>query len=311
MPLETPIAFCIFNRPKLTLQVFDRIRTAKPKQLFVVADGAREDRPNEAILVQQTRAVVDRVDWDCEVKTNFAERNLGCKQRIATGLDWAFEQSEELIILEDDCLPAVSFFGYCEKLLERYRDQPRVMMISGDNFQPKPRSENSYYFSRWPHIWGWASWRRAWNHFDADVKTWPETKSTGQLRATFGSDEEYQYWSDTLDQHHAGNIDTWDFSWSIACWRMGGLCILPERNLVTNLGFGPSATHTTDSNSELANLLTMEVGELIHPAKIAPNRIADQHTWENVLAPKQDTVGAIESPKNAKWYHRFTRKQAG
>ncbi|MFK7767054.1 MAG: glycosyltransferase family 2 protein [Mariniblastus sp.] len=311
MPLETPIAFCIFNRPELTAKVFARIRDVKPKRLFVIADGARPEKQGEADLVKQTRAVIELVDWDCEVKTDFANQNLGCKKRISTGLDWAFGQSEELIILEDDCLPAKSFFPFCEELLNRYRDQPKIMMISGNNFQPESLSEDSYYFSRWPHIWGWASWRRAWKHFDAEVSSWPNSKSSGDLRSVFGSAEEYDYWSTMLDQQHAGAIDTWDFPWAYACWQNKGLSILPQRNLVTNLGFGPSATHTTDVNSMLANLKSNEMGKLTHPSKIHPNVVADQYTWANVMSPKVAADSNPSPPRNPKWYHRFTRSKAG
>ena len=226
MSLNTPIAFCIFNRPELTRRVFQSIAQAKPKTLYVIADGARPDHADEQELVNLSRAVIEQVDWDCDVKTNFFSANLGCKQRMASGLSWAFQQSEELIILEDDCLPHPSFFGFCDQLLDRYRNDERIMMISGVNFQPAPNSPHSYYFSRWPHIWGWASWRRAWNHFDVDVASWPEIKESQQLMSAFGSDQEYQHWAAILDRQHAGDIDTWDFPWAYACWINRGLSIL-------------------------------------------------------------------------------------
>lgn len=308
MPLETPIAFCLFNRPELTRQVFQSIALAKPKMLYLISDGARPGRPEEHRLVEQSRAVIERVDWDCEVKTNFADVNLGCKQRMASGLSWAFQQSEELIILEDDCLPHPSFFEYCEQLLERYRNDQRIMMISGDNFQPIRRSSNSYYFSRWPHIWGWASWRRAWNHFDVEITSWPDVKSSQRMMSVFGSEQEYKHWSHILDQQHAGEIDTWDFQWAYACWINSGLTILPEANLITNIGFGPDATHTIDPGSRLANLGTHEVGRLIHPPRVLQNYIADQYTWENVLAPPLAEL--CKPGLRDKWYHRFIPNKA-
>ena len=251
MSLETPIALCIFNRPELTARVFEAIRCAGPKQLLVIADGPRENQPGDAEVVEQTRKILDRIDWPCEVKTNFSPTNLGCRVRMATGLTWAFEQAEELIILEDDCLPDPTFFSFAQSLLNRYRDVPQIMMISGDNFQPGPTSNNSYYFSRWAHIWGWASWRRAWNHFDLEIQSWPETKISGSLAEQVDSPAEYQYWANVFDQVHQGQIDTWDFSWAYALWKQNGLAILPELNLVTNLGFSDSATHTTVSYTHL------------------------------------------------------------
>ncbi len=307
MSLETPIAFCLFNRPDLTRRVFQAIAHARPKALYVISDGPRSDHPDEERLVEQSRAVIEQIDWDCTVKTNFSNVNLGCKTRIASGLTWAFQQSEELIILEDDCLPHPSFFAYCEQLLERYRLDQRIMMISGDNFQPSRRSRYSYYFSRWPHIWGWASWRRAWEQFDVKISSWPEFRSSEKLKSRFGSQQEYEHWSHVLDEQYAGKIDTWDFPWAYACWCNSGLTILPERNLVANIGFGPEATHTMNPCSQLANRTTQEIGRLIHPAHVLPDYVADQYTWENILSPP-----AVETSSrgNDKWYHRFRSRNA-
>lgn len=305
--MDTPIAFCIFNRPELTRRVFGAIRAARPKQLLVIADGPRPTHPNDPKAVQLTRQIIETVNWPCDVQTNFSEENLGCKRRIATGLTWAFDQAERLIILEDDCLPDPSFFPFCEQLLDRFADDPQVMMISGDNFQPHQRTENSYYFSRWAHIWGWASWRRAWQHFDVDIQSWPQVKQEGRLRSIFDCQSEYQYWSQVLDRQHAGEIDTWDFPWTYAMWHQNALAVLPETNLVTNLGFGESATHTTDPLSKLANLPVGKLGPLTHPREIAPNRVADRHTWETIFQPPPAPL-----PKR-RWYQKLfprSRKQA-
>ena len=313
MSLETPIAFCIFNRPALTARVFEAIRCAAPKQLFVIADGPRDDRPGDQEAVEQTRKLLDRIDWACEVKTNFSAVNLGCKTRMATGLTWAFEQAEELIILEDDCLPDPTFFNFAQSLLRHYRDEPQVMMISGDNFQPGPTSGNSYYFSRWAHIWGWASWRRAWKHYDLDIESWPADKSSGLLAANVDSTAEYQYWSDVFDQVHRGEIDTWDFSWAYALWKRNGLAVLPEVNLVTNLGFNETATHTIDPQSKLANLPTGSIDQIIHPTEIQRNIAADKFTWENIMAPPKTEPAELlvdRSHKTLRWHQRLLRSFA-
>lgn len=306
MPLETPVAFCIFNRPEVTRQVFQAIARAQPRSLFLIGDGPRDGHAGEHERVSKTRDIVNQIDWPCDVKSNFSQHNMGCKRRMATGIGWAFEHSEELIILEDDCLPDPTFFGYCEQLLERYRNDDRIMMISGDNFQPHRRSRNSYYFSRWPHIWGWASWRRAWNRFDVEISSWPRVKAGRGLRSVFDSEQEYRYWESLLDRQHAGEIDTWDFPWAYACWATGGLTILPETNLISNLGFSDTATHTTDHNSKLANLPTEPMGNLTHPSQIVPHAIADQFTWQHVLSPPAE-VAPQRSPK---WYRRLFCKPA-
>ena len=298
--LQTPIAFVIFNRPDTTEVVFDSIRQARPKELFVIGDGHRSNVEGEEEKVERARKVIQRVDWDCDVRTCFSNENLGCKYRVATGLDWAFSQSDRLIILEDDCVPDPSFFSFCEELLERFEDEQRVMMISGDNFQdsqPKDLAQPSYYFSRWSHIWGWASWRRAWTHFDVDVKSWPDKKMTSELRHWFDSEEEYLHWEATLDRQHAGQIDTWDFPWQYACWANGGMTILPNVNLVSNIGFRADATHTVNAESRLAALPTGRIQSIKHPEEIELNRTADRNTWETIFRPQPAATTKIRKSR--------------
>lgn len=312
MTLETPIAFCIFNRPELTSRVFDAIAKQKPKRLMVIADGPRRFHPTDPDRVQMARSVIERIDWPCELQTNFADDNLGCRQRMASGISWAFEQAEELIILEDDCLPDDSFFAYCEELLKRYRRESQVMMISGNNFQPQTRTVDSYYFSRYTHIWGWASWRRAWKAFDLEMKTWPHVRSSRSLVHAFDDPGEYEHWRAIFDGQHANQIDTWDFSWMYACLKNNGLTILPERNLVSNLGFGDQATHTTDVRSPLAMLATDSLTRLRHPSAIARHAEADRWTFGNILAP--NIVRQPDAPtKKQKWIQKLMQfgKQTG
>ena len=282
---STPILFCIFNRPALTARVFEAIRARKPRALFIAGDGPRNLNPEDEANVAAARQVVSNVDWDCDVHTRFQSKNLGCKNGMASAINWAFGHTEELIILEDDCLPDPSFFRYCESLLTRYRENESVMMISGNNFQPSRRSDASYYFSRWTHIWGWATWKRAWQNFDVDISTWPQLKQSKQLKSVFTNPVEYAHWSRTLDSQHAGNIDTWDFPWAYAVWSNNGISILPEKNLVTNIGFGGDATHTTDPASKLAGIPTCDVGKLLHPLNVELNQEADRYTWKSIFLP--------------------------
>lgn len=171
--LNTPVAFIIFNRPDTTRRVFEMIRQAQPPKLLVIADGARENHPSDRQNCAAAKGIIAEVDWDCEVTTNYSDRNLGCRDRLASGLNWVFEQVPEAIILEDDCLPHSSFFRFCEEMLLKYRNDNRIMHIGGNNFQmQKSRTNDSYYFSRYNHCWGWASWGRAWQHYDVDMKLW-------------------------------------------------------------------------------------------------------------------------------------------
>ncbi|MDQ3918838.1 MAG: glycosyltransferase family 2 protein [Acidobacteriota bacterium] len=279
MSLATPVAFIIFNRPELTEEVFGAISAARPAKLLVVADGPRS--PQEAERCERARAVVANITWDCEVLTNFADANLGCRRRVSSGLDWVFSQVEEAIILEDDCLPAPSFFGYCEGLLERYREDERVMHVGGDNFQRgRRRADASYYFSRYCHIWGWASWSRAWRHYDVAMRTWPAGREL--IRGSFADEAEADFWAGIFDRVHAGQIDTWDYQWVYACWSQSGLAVVPEVNLVSNVGFGPDATHTR-GESEMSQLPVSDIGELRHPRLVIRNSEADDYSFDHVF----------------------------
>lgn len=252
--LTTPVVFIIFNRPDATERVFDEIARARPPKLLVVGDGARANRPGEAEKVATCRAIIKKVDWPCEVLTNFSETNLGCKVRVSSGLDWVFERVPEAIILEDDCLPHPTFFRYCQELLERYRDDERIGMISGDNFQfGVKRGDSSYYFSRFNHIWGWASWRRAWNYYDVTMRHWPLFIQNNSIRNITSSKREQEYWLKTFQSVYSGKIDTWDYQWTFALWSQGMKSVLPNSNLISNIGFGSDATHTinVDQNSNI------------------------------------------------------------
>ena len=275
--LNTPVVFLIFRRPDLTAQVFEAIRQAKPTKLLVVADGPRNE--DEVVLCQQSREITEQIDWECEVFRNYSDVNLGCRERVASGITWAFEQVEEAIILEDDCLPTFSFFTFCETLIERYRYDERIMMISGDNFQMgNIRNEYSYYFSRYVHIWGWASWRRAWKHYDVEMKTWLQFKEQGFIQSICENRHEQEYWIDIFDQVFSGVINTWDYQWLYASWTQSGLSIIPSYNLVKNIGCGLDATHPSD-NSISTNLPTQDIWEISHPSILVRNRIADDYTF--------------------------------
>jgi hypothetical protein len=297
--LHTPVAFLIFNRPDTTARVFAEIARARPPKLLVVADGARADRPGEREACRAAREVVERVDWSCEVLTDFAEENMGCRRRVSRGITWVFEQVEEAIILEDDCLPDPSFFPFCEELLARFREDERVMMVSGDNFQfGRRRTPYSYYFSRMMHIWGWATWRRAWRHYDVDLRLWAELRETSWLADLLGDDEAAAFWRDTFDKTSAGH-DTWDFQWVFTCWAQNGLAALPARNLVSNIGFGVAATHTK-AETRAANLPAGALEfPLSHPPHMIRDREADLFTLRELMLPQKQTL-----------YSRLRRKLA-
>lgn len=283
--LTTPVLFLIFNRPDTTKRVFEAVRKAKPPKLFVVADGPRPDRPGEWEKCQKVREIVTAVDWDCKVKTLFRDTNLGCRFGVSRAIDWFFQRVEEGIILEDDCLPTQSFFRFCQELLERYRYDERVMMISGNNFQfGRQCGSYSYYFTKYTHIWGWASWKRAWKFYDVNMNLWPEIKKKGLLKGLVNNPKEMNYWEQIFDRVHASKIDTWDYQWAFCCWVQNGLSVLPKVNLVSNIGLGIESTHT-HKDSPLANMpvLPMEF-PLKHPPFLLCDSKADSITFKNTCS---------------------------
>jgi len=288
--LKTPVALIIFNRPGTTERVFNEIANARPPKLLVVADGPRADRSGELEKCTETRAIIERVDWDCEVITHFSDVNLGCRKRVSSGIDWVFQQVPEAIFLEDDCLPHPDFFRYCEELLDYYRNDTRIMMISGDNFQfGESRGDSSYYFSRYIHVWGWASWRRAWKFYDVDMPLWPKIRDSDLLDYVYLDTKEKKYWEKIFNSIYSGLIDTWDYQWAFSCWSQNGLTVLPQNNMISNIGFDADATHTK-CKSELSELAAYEMKfPLKHPSCILPNVLADRYTFDKVINPSSWT----------------------
>jgi len=281
LPLQTAVLFLVFNRPATTAQVFDVIRKAKPPRLYVAADGARKDRAGEAEKVAKVREIVTNVDWRCEVKTLLREENLGCKYAVSGGITWFFESEEQGIILEDDCLPRLDFFIYCETLLNRYAKDDRVSVITGDNFQNGlTRGEASYYFSRYNHVWGWASWRRAWLKADMGIRFWPDWKVSPGWKEFWPDVIERRYWEKIFDRMYRDEIDTWDYAWTASVWFQDGLTVTPNVNLVSNIGFGPDSTHTFNTGSPFAEMATKAIGDLRHPELVAQNAAADRYTFD-------------------------------
>lgn len=282
--LQTPVALIIFNRPEQTEKVFAAIRQAKPLILLVVADGSRQEKIGEAEKCAEARAIIDKVDWDCQVFKNYSDINLGCRFRVSSGLDWVFETVEEAIILEDDCLPHPTFFRFCEELLNYYRHDQRMGSISGQNVQfGQKRTDYSYYFSRYTYCWGWATWRRAWQHYDLDMKIWPEIRDGNFLLDVLGNSKTAQDWAKTFQITYDQQIDTWDYQWTFSCWVQSYLTVVPNVNLVTNIGHGIASTHTADTSSKYSNMSVESISFPVkHPPFVIRDLKADEFT-ENTL----------------------------
>ncbi len=280
--VTAPVALIIFKRPELTAKVFEAIRQAQPSTLVVIADGPRTDKKGEAEACIAARAITENVDWPCRIIRHYSEKNLGCRDRVSSGLDLVFNEFDRAIILEDDCVPEPGFFRFCDELLERYRDDQRVMAISGDNFQfGNYQPEYSYYFSRYPHVWGWATWRRAWRHYDVAMPDWPQHRDNGWLAELFDDRKTIKFWQEVFQSVYDGRVDTWDHQWTYACWRQNSLTALPGVNLISNIGFDEDATHTRRSGLFSHMQVQSLDFPLRHPAAIVRDFRADNYTQRN------------------------------
>lgn len=310
--LETPVVFLVFNRPDTTAKVFESIRQAKPRQLFVVADGPRLNYPGEAEKCAATRAIVDQgVDWECEVLKDYAEENLGLKWRVSTGLDWVFATVEEAIILEDDCVAHPSFFPFCQELLAKYRHDERVMMINGTNILGTWKADHqSYHFSYFGSCWGWASWRRAWQYYDVEMKLWTDQEAQQRIRDVIVDEQQYRKCWEFFEATYYERANSWAYRWFFARLCQSGLLITPAVNLIANIGFNQEGTNTKKDIKGVGNLPTAEISfPLQHPACVAVDRQYDylryQKTWAENWLQRMRKQGR----KVKQWLLNFSRKE--
>ena len=279
---DTPVALFIYNRPVAVRASVTALRAAAPRKIFIVADGPRPDGDDRE-RTEAARAAAESIDWSCDVTKIYAPSNLGCSRRISSGITEVLQKSEAAIILEDDCLADPTFFRFAAELLEKYAADDRVAGISGDNFHfGRTFGPDSYLFSRFPHCWGWATWTRAWRSYDGEMTGWEEFRSSGWLERVFGASGA-RYWRNALDATTRGEIDSWAYRWTYACWKNDRLTIVPRVNLVSNIGFGASASHTR-RRSPLERVPARPMAfPLRHPARVEPNLDADRRIEKHVF----------------------------
>lgn len=278
---STSILFIVFNRPQTTKRVFDSIKKIRPKKLYISSDGPRINKEGERRKVELVRKIVTKIDWDCEVFTLFREENVGCKIAVSSAIDWFFSNEEMGIILEDDCLPHIDFYNFCNVLLNKYRNQNDIMSITGNNFQNNiVRGSASFYFSKYNHVWGWATWKRAWSKFNLNITFWPTWKKSEQWQNFITDKVERKYWEEIFDNTYNNKIDTWDYSWTASVWFNHGLTVTPNKNLVSNIGFGDDATHTTSTNNKFSNMATQSLGKITYPNEIKVDYNADKYVFD-------------------------------
>jgi hypothetical protein len=310
--LDVPVLLVIYRRTVLTQRVFEVIAKARPRRLFVAADGPATAADRDAC--ELTRAVVQHVDWDCDVRRDFSDHNLGLDGRMTSALDWVFGGEETAIVLEDDCLPDARFFGFCAELLDRYEHDSRVMHISGECYRNGREGDCSYFFSKYPLVWGWATWRRAWARFDPKISTWPRFERQPEARALFDGADERAYWLSTFARYHedaaAGRTASWDYAWYFACMT-NGLSIHPAVNLVSNIGYGPLASHTREPSTLAERPTETLEAALRHPDWVVRDRQADLDTFDRrfpgaLLSRQRSLRHQLGRP--ARWARRMMRR---
>ena len=302
---ETPILFLVFNRPSATRVVFNQLRECRPMHLYIAADAARPEIAGEFKLCEEVKKIISEVDWPCKVHHLFREQHLGCKLAVSGGINWFFETVEAGIILEDDCMPSLSFFTFCATMLTNYSSYPNVFHITGNNFQQGiPRGLSSYYFSKYAHIWGWATWRRAWNQYHLQLTNWSQYSKSADFKKWFTSKKEFSFWSKKFNTYHQNpDINNyWSLQWQYACWYHDAWTITPQKNLVTNIGIG-SGTNTTIYLKHLIIPAEPLLAPYTTPTEKTLNLEADSYTFKHVFLYK----GTIQSRIK---YHigRFRKK---
>ena len=298
------ILFLVFNRPLLTQAVFDTIKKSRPSRIFIAADGPRKNNESDAILCKKVRDVVNQVDWDCEIKTLFREENLGCRTAITSAIDWFFDHTDAGIILEDDCLPSESFFNFCALTLEKYKSNEKIMQINGSFHLSQFKSfDESYYFSKLNSCWGWATWKRAWGTFDADMIGYEESRDKGEIDKYYENRQISNWMISYLEEANSPSCGIWSTQWSYSILKNNGLCINPTFNLVNNIGFFDAPTSGIhESFSSYSDYMLENFSHIEHPDEIQYDVSNDVLEFKNIIQltdPRLLNKGLINFIKRA------------
>jgi len=303
---DVPILIIIFNRPDKVRQLIDSLSCIKPSKIYITADGPRPTHAADQKLCEDARRIATDIPWQCEIFTNFSDLNLGCKIGVSTGISWFFAHETEGIILEDDCLPDPSFFPFCAEMLEKYRHESQIMHINGTSFLPtqaETPTEEDYYFSHISHSWGWATWKRAWEHFDVDMQELPKLKKVLQDNGMFLHQKHVCFWQKLLLHIKYVQADSWANPWQYTILINNGLCITPIVNLIDNIGFDTDATHTTKTPKFIQHTRSLGDSDIAHPANVTAAKEYDATVMDTVYVrrPLQRALSLLQ-----KWYHSYT-----
>jgi hypothetical protein len=287
-----PVLMIVFNRPDHARKVFEKVKAVQPKRLYVAVDGPRRYRPDDEFQIKETVKIFNEVNWPCEVIRLVRPENLGCRLAVSSAITWFFDHEEQGIILEDDCVPDASFFTYSDYLLNKYKDTQTVMHINGVNFQDGHwRGTGSYYFSRICHVWGWASWRRAWDKYDINMEGMEEFFEHGLYKNILTYKEGGEYWKNALTQVKNGLIDTWDYQWAFSVWKNNGLSLSPNFNLISNIGFDEHATHTRRFDPRVSDKPLNGVdGTVNDPTVMVADYYADLYSFNKLFIGYQSDI---------------------
>lgn len=285
--INAPVLFLLFNRPDTTRKVFEAIKKAKPNKLYIAADGPRLFNNEDIEKVAKAREISTYVDWPCEVKIFFRKENVGIIHAIVEAITWFFKHEVEGIILEDDCVPHQYFFIFCETLLDYYRNDSKIFAISGCNIKNKYENE-SYHFSKYFHPWGWATWRRAWDCYENEISFWPKWKDSADWTNIMPSKAERVIFKKIFNYEQTNIRKNWDYRFMASILKNNGLVARSNLNLISNIGFGKDATHTTNIKGK-DRYPTSEVEincNFIHPENIAQDKSKDLLFFLNVYDDK-------------------------
>ena len=276
-----PVAVFFYNRPNKLSRLWERLQQVKPQKIYLIADGPNPGKQHDYDQCSRCREIVSKPDWPCQVFSLFRDRNLGCKRSVVEGLKWVFSHEPCAIILEDDCIPAISFFRYATALLHQYSDDDRVMAISGRRIHaPDDPENNSYLFSRYALIHGWATWAQTIEAVDWELGEWETLRSTDWLFRELGNPTYVAFWTWVFDRMRQG-WDTWDYALAFAMFRKQGLCAIPSVNLVENIGYDSDGSNTLDQHPGVSDRKASDIGfPLFHPQKVETDKsVDDQLEW--------------------------------
>jgi len=244
---SAPVLLLAYNRPEKLSQLIQRIRVLRPSVLLVSVDGPKISKPGDKDLVLATQKIIQSIDWDVKIETRFREENIGLRLAVQDSVNWAISQYGKVIVIEDDAVPGPQLLDFFNFNLQKFADDQKVMHVSGYNVVPPQNllSETGSRFSRYPESFAWATWERAWKHYDENL-TWGLESSVRDIAKITGSTTSALRWKLNFHDAAAGRIGSWAYRWISSMWSQNGTTVAPNRNLLSYSGFD-EGTHTVRS----------------------------------------------------------------